>query len=84
VFEHGRAILISVLVEHDAGGRAGQQLRQLRLALAQRQRSKILAVELQQVERMEDRVGRRTPAVKRFEDGDAVGAGDRGLTVEGE
>jgi hypothetical protein len=46
--------------------------------LAERQRSKILAVELQQVKCMEDRVGRRAPAVERFEHGDAVGARDRG------
>jgi hypothetical protein len=59
VLEHGGTVLIGVLIEHDAGGRADQQPRQLRLALAERQRPKILAVELQPVERMEDRGGRR-------------------------
>jgi hypothetical protein len=34
--EHHRAILVGVFVEHDAGGRPRQQLRQLLLALAQR------------------------------------------------
>jgi hypothetical protein len=49
--EHGGTVLIGVLVEHDAGGRAGQQPGQFRLAVAERQVSKILAIELQQVER---------------------------------
>jgi hypothetical protein len=83
VLEHGDTILVGMLVEHDPGGRARQQLRQLRLALAERQRPKILAVELQQVEGMEDCVGRRAPAVERFKDGDAVGAGDRSLARPG-
>jgi hypothetical protein len=67
------SVLVGVLVVHDAGGRAGQQPHQLRLALGQRQRPKILSVEFQQVERMKDRVGRRAPVVERSENGDAKG-----------
>jgi hypothetical protein len=44
------------VAEHDAGGRASQQLRQLRLALAERQRSKILAVETRHSRSGEGRV----------------------------
>ena len=55
--------------------------RQLGLALAEPQRPKIPAVELQQVKCMEDRIGRRAPAMERFEYGDAVGAGDGGLAA---
>ena len=48
--EHCGAILIGVLVKHDAGGRTGQQPRELGLALDKGQRPLILAVELKQVE----------------------------------
>jgi hypothetical protein len=44
--EHCGAILIGVLVKHDAGGRTGQQPRELGLALDKGQRPLILAVEL--------------------------------------
>jgi Phage integrase family len=56
VLEDDHAILVGVLVEDDARSRACQQPCQLRLALAERQGSKILAVELQQIERMQDRL----------------------------
>jgi hypothetical protein len=45
---------------------------------------RILAVELQQVKHMEDRVGHRAPSVERFEHGDAVGSGHSSLAVQGE
>jgi hypothetical protein len=54
------AILVGVLVEHDARGSPRQELR---LALAQGPWPQILAVDL------------LVPAVERIENGDAVGAG---------
>jgi hypothetical protein len=47
-----------------------QQPRQLRLAVAEPQRPQILAVELQQVERVQHRVRGLVPAVQRIEHGD--------------
>ena len=71
--EHGGAVLGGVLVERNAGGSARQLPRQLRLAVAQRQSPEILAVEFQQVERVQNRIGGRAPAVQRIEHGDAIG-----------
>ena len=50
--EYHGAIVVSMLVEHEAHGSARQQLRQLCLALVQGQRPQILAVELQKIERV--------------------------------
>jgi hypothetical protein len=84
VLEDRRAVFVGVLVEHDAGGQPAQQPLELRLALAERQGSKILAVQFQQIERVKDRAGRKAPVVERFEHSDADGIGDCSLAVQGE
>jgi hypothetical protein len=57
-------MLIGVLVEHDTSRGTCQHFLQLRLALAQRHRPQVLAVELQQVEGVQNRVCRATIKVR--------------------
>jgi hypothetical protein len=49
--EDGRAVALNVLAELDAGPRIGEQPFEPRLALIERLRSPVLAVELEQVDR---------------------------------
>jgi hypothetical protein len=77
VAEHGRTIIVGVLVERDPDRHTGKQPRQAILALAERQGPEVFAIELQQIERIEDRVRGLAPAVECIEDGNAIGAGDR-------
>jgi hypothetical protein len=63
----GERVLVGVLIEHDAGGP-----RQLRLAFAEWQRSQILAVDLQEVERVQHRVRGLVPAVECIEHGETL------------
>jgi hypothetical protein len=67
--EHHGAVLVGVLIERDAGRRP----RKLGLAVAERQQPQILAVELQEIERVQHRVGGVLPALQRIEHGDPVG-----------
>jgi DNA methylase len=80
---HRGALFVGVLIEYDTARRSRQQPRQLRLAFAKRQWTLILAVELQQVERVQPRIRDLVPTVGRVEHGDSVGTDDR-FTVQGE
>jgi hypothetical protein len=53
--EHGRPILGNVFVQQDADLGIAQQARQRGLAVEERQIAQILAIMLDQVERVEDR-----------------------------
>jgi len=66
------------------GRGARQEAFQLRLAFAQGQRSKILAVELQEIKRVQHGIRGSAPRVERVEDGDAIRASDYSLAVHGE
>jgi hypothetical protein len=50
--EHGGAVIVGVRVELNPGRHASQEPRQAHFALAQGQRSQILAIEFQKVERL--------------------------------
>jgi hypothetical protein len=54
------------------------------LALAEHHRSQILAVELQQVERLQDGRAHRAMAVQSVEDRHAILTADHGLAVQGD
>jgi hypothetical protein len=56
--EHHGAVLVGVLVDGDPNLHAGQQPRQAILALAERQRTVVDPIELQQVEGTRDSTGR--------------------------
>jgi hypothetical protein len=81
--DHG-AVFVGVLIDGDLRLRPGQQPRQARLALAQRQRPQILALRLQQVERLQDGRAHRAMAMQGVEDRYAIISADHGLAVQGE
>jgi hypothetical protein len=64
-------------------GAPRQQPRHLRLAVAEWQRPQILAVELQEVERVQHRARGLVAAVERIEYGNTVRAGDHRLARPG-
>jgi len=84
VLEHGRAILGDVFVEQDARLRIAQQSRQRGLAVEKRAIAQILAVVLDQVERVEDRCTCGSPAAQRIELGQTVRSYHNRLPVDRE
>jgi hypothetical protein len=67
-----RPVLVGTIVEHDPAAAAGRELGQPGLSIHQREWSQILAVELEQVEGVERRVGDLLPPVQAIKDCDAV------------
>jgi hypothetical protein len=63
---------------------ARQQPRQAILALPERQRPIVDAVEFQQIEGLQDGIGDTAAPVERVERGDPIGTADHGFAVQGE
>jgi hypothetical protein len=70
--EHRGAIVVGVFVELEPGWCTNEQLRQAAFAADERKRSIVLAVELQQVKSLQDRLASPSAAMERVEDGDDI------------
>jgi hypothetical protein len=64
LIEHGRAIRLDMLIERKARGGARKESRQPRLALAERQRSKIIAIQFQQVKGIQEALAEPAAAME--------------------
>jgi hypothetical protein len=66
------SLLVGVVVEDDAGRLARQQPRQLRIAGTEGQGPQVLAIEFQEIKRVQDGLCGLAAAVQSIEDGEAV------------
>jgi len=82
--EDRSGVIVGVVAEDDAEPAPAQQPRQALLASAKRQGAEVLAVELEQVERVQHRIADDAAPVERVEDRDAIRAAYHRLAVEPE
>jgi hypothetical protein len=79
-----RAVLIGMFAEHDSEASLSDQLRQPLLAIHERQRPQVLAIELEQVEGIEHCLADGAMAMQRVEDRYAVRTAHDGFAIEDE
>ena len=82
--EQGGTVRLDMLVDDDAAGLPCQELRQARLALVEGLAPQVLAIHLDQVEGVQERLAEPALAMQSIEHGNPIGTADDRLAIDHE